>query len=170
MVQTDVQIDNSWFLFIRWHKHCQYYCWVCTVFLPLGIFQDNLVPVSEVNLFKPLHAKITQALSGTKYRFSYGCCTDWQSLAWGRLDVHLWAKWWVLSITIFIFASEHVNFWILTLIGLLHLLITWSTFVKDENSSLLENFVSRNWRNILKRLPKIWRICMRKQLLPPRHA
>ena len=54
---------------------------VCTVFLPLGIFQDNLVPVSEVNLFKPLHAKITQALSGTKYRFSYGCCTDWQSLA-----------------------------------------------------------------------------------------
>ena len=66
-------------------------------------------------------------------------------------------------------------------IGLLQLLITWSTFSKHENSLLLENSVSRNWKSILKlsnlwtvsrsqrerleRPPKIRRICMRKTTL-----
>ena len=36
------------------------------------------------------------------------------------------------------------------IIGSLHDLITWSTFGKHENSSLLKNFVSRSWKSILK--------------------
>ena len=35
-------------------------------------------------------------------------------------------------------------------IGSLHDLITWSTFGKDENSSLLKNFVSTSWKSIRK--------------------
>ena len=36
------------------------------------------------------------------------------------------------------------------IIGSLHDLITWSTFGKHENSSLLKNFVSTSWKSILK--------------------
>ena len=36
------------------------------------------------------------------------------------------------------------------MIGSLHDLITWPTFGKHENSSLLKNFVSANWKSILK--------------------
>ena len=35
-------------------------------------------------------------------------------------------------------------------IGSLHDLITWSTFGKHENSSLLKPFLSRSWKSILK--------------------
>ena len=35
-------------------------------------------------------------------------------------------------------------------IGSLHVLITWPTFGKHENSSLLKNFVSTSWKSILK--------------------
>ena len=40
--------------------------------------------------------------------------------------------------------------WISGIIGSLHDLITWSTFGKHENSSLLKNFVSTSWKSILK--------------------
>ena len=36
------------------------------------------------------------------------------------------------------------------LTGSLHDLIPWSTFGKHENSSLLNNFSSTSWKNILK--------------------
>ena len=35
-------------------------------------------------------------------------------------------------------------------LGSLHDLITWSTFGKHENNSLLKTFVSRSWKSILK--------------------
>ena len=35
-------------------------------------------------------------------------------------------------------------------IGSLHALITWSTFGKHENSSLLKTFVSKIWKSVLK--------------------
>ena len=36
------------------------------------------------------------------------------------------------------------------IIGLLHLLIMWSTFSEHKNSSLLKNFASTSWKSALK--------------------
>ena len=39
---------------------------------------------------------------------------------------------------------------VIEIIGSLHDLITWPTFGKHENSSILKNFVSTSWKSILK--------------------
>ena len=76
----------------------------------------------------------------------------------------------------------------LGVIGLLHYLIMWLAFCKQENSSLLKNFVSWNWKSILKLgltcefsavylkrcdhsdHQKLEGFVWEKQLLPPSHA
>ena len=56
-------------------------------------------------------------------------------------------------INVHIFIQNISPFWLVKttrIIGSLHDLITWSTFGKHENSSLLKNFVSTSWKSILK--------------------
>ena len=56
-------------------------------------------------------------------------------------------------INVHIFIQNISPFWLVKttrIIGSLYDLITWSTFGKHENSSLLKNFVSTSWKSILK--------------------